>query len=72
MDATSDLNETVYEQIGLAERQRNQLIELLAQLRASGNEFDVERSEEVIDDLSARAASSSGRRGRKGRRSEVA
>jgi hypothetical protein len=71
MDATSDLNATVYEQIGLSERQRNQLIELLAQLRASGNEFDVERSEEVIDDLSARAAPK-GRNGRKGRRSEVA
>jgi hypothetical protein len=72
MDATSDLNETVYEQIGLTERQRNQLIDLLAQLRASGNEFDVERSEEVIDDLSARAAPRSGRGGRKGRRPEVA
>ena len=73
MDATNDLNETVYEEIGLTERQRNQLIELLAQLRASGNEFDVERSEEVIDDLSERAASSGrGGRGRKGRRPEVA
>lgn len=72
MDATSDLNETVYEQIGLDERQRSQLIELLAQLRASGNEFDVERSEEVIDELSARAAPRRGRRGRKGRRTEVA
>jgi hypothetical protein len=72
MDATSDLNETVYEQIGLTERQRNQLIELLALLRASGNEFDVARSEEVIDELSARAAPGGGRSGRKGRRPEVA
>ena len=72
MDATSDLNETVYEQIGLNERQRNQLLDLLAQLRAKGNEFDVERSEEVIDDLSARAAPTNGRARRKGRRTEVA
>jgi DNA-binding MarR family transcriptional regulator len=79
-DATDDLNSTVYEQIGLTERQRNQLIDLLAQLRASGHEFDVERSEEVIDDLSARASRSggsggsggNGRNGRKGRRTEVA
>src|SRR5580692_8437518 len=66
MDATEDLNANVYEQIGLTERQRSQLIELLAQLRASGNEFDVERSDEVIDDLSARSAPSSGRSQRKG------
>ena len=72
MDATDDLNSTVYEQIGLNERQRNQLIDLLTRLRASGNEFDVERSEEVIDDLSARATPRSGRNGRKGRRTEVA
>jgi len=72
MDATDDLNSTVYEQIGLNERQRNQLIDLLTRLRASGNEFDVERSEEVIDDLSARAAPTNGRARRKGRRTEVA
>jgi DNA-binding MarR family transcriptional regulator len=72
MDATDDLNSTVYEEIGLTERQRSQLIELLAQLRASGNEFDVERSDEVIDDLSARSAPSSGGSRRKGRRTEVA
>jgi hypothetical protein len=72
MDATDDLNSTVYEEIGLTERQRSQLIELLAQLRASGNEFDVERSDEVIDDLSARSAPSRGGSRRKGRRTEVA
>jgi DNA-binding MarR family transcriptional regulator len=72
MDATDDLNSTVYEEIGLTERQRSQLIELLAQLRASGNEFDVERSDEVIDDLSARSAPSGGGSRRKGRRTEVA
>jgi DNA-binding MarR family transcriptional regulator len=72
MDATDDLNATVYEEIGLTERQRTQVIELLAQLRANGNEFDVERSEEVIDDLSARSAPANGRTGRKGRRTEVA
>ena len=72
MDATDDLNSTVYEEIGLNERQRSQLIELLAQLRASGNEFDVERSDEVIDDLSARSAPTSGGSRRKGRRTEVA
>jgi DNA-binding MarR family transcriptional regulator len=49
MDATHDLNTTVYERIGLSEQQRNELIDLLAQLRASGNEFDVERSNEVIE-----------------------
>ncbi len=50
-NATSDLNTEVYERIGLSETQRDQLIELLAELRASGNEFDVERSRQVIDDL---------------------
>lgn len=52
--ATDDLNATVYEQIGLSEPQREQLIELLADLRASANEFDVERSQEVIDVLGTR------------------
>jgi DNA-binding MarR family transcriptional regulator len=65
MGATADLNETVYEQIGLTEPQRNKLIDLLAQLRASGNEFDVKRSEEVIEDVAARGAKKR-RNGRKG------
>jgi DNA-binding MarR family transcriptional regulator len=68
MDATADLNETVYEQIGLSETQRGQLLDQLAALRASGHEFDVERSEEVIEGIGPRATR---RRGRK-RRPEVA
>jgi DNA-binding MarR family transcriptional regulator len=48
-NATSALNAQVYERIGLSEAQRYQLIALLAELRASGNEFDVERSHEVIE-----------------------
>ena len=55
MDATRDLNSTVYERIGLSERQRGQLTDLLADLRASGNEFDVERSSEVIEEVGSRA-----------------
>ena len=53
-DATRDLNATVYEQIGLGERQRGQLVDLLAQLRANGNEFDVERSNAVLRELATR------------------
>ena len=53
-NATNDLNASVYERIGLSEEQRAQLIELLAELRASGNEFDVERSRDVIEELEAR------------------
>jgi DNA-binding MarR family transcriptional regulator len=52
-NATRDLNSTVYERIGLSDEQRDQLIDLLAELRASGNEFDVERSDEVVDGLGA-------------------
>ena len=70
-DATRDLNATVYERIGLSERQRGQLIDLLAELRASGNEFDVERSNEVIEEVGARGAGTRGRNGRKSR-TEVA
>ena len=40
----------------------------MAELRASGNEFDVERSNEVLEEVGARGA---GTRGRKSR-SEVA
>lgn len=53
-EATGALNERVYEPIGLPARKRDQLIELLAELRASGNEFDQERSAEVIEELESR------------------
>jgi DNA-binding MarR family transcriptional regulator len=52
--ATRDLNGTVYERIGLSPAQRESLIELLAVLRVSGNEFNVERSAEVIEEVDAR------------------
>jgi DNA-binding MarR family transcriptional regulator len=68
MDATHDLNSSVYERIGLSEAQRGQLIDLLAQLRASGNEFDVERSSDVIEEVGTRGART--RRGK--RRPDVA
>ncbi len=67
-DATRDLNEIVYGRIGLSERQRNQLVELLTELRVNVNEFDVERSNEVIEEVGSRGTA---KRGRKGR-SEVA
>lgn len=54
--ATADLNTTVYEQIGLSEAKRGRLTDLLAELRASGKEFDVERSQQVIDEIGARHA----------------
>ena len=63
-DATRDLNSTVYGQIGLSERQRNQLVELLTQLRANGNEFDVERSSDVMEEVASRSARKRGRKGR--------
>lgn len=50
-DATKDLNATVYKRVGLSEPQRQQLIDLLAELRASGHEFDVKRSDEVLQGL---------------------
>jgi DNA-binding MarR family transcriptional regulator len=53
-EATNDLNSSVYEKIGLSEDQRYQLLDLLAELRAHGNEFDVDRSQDVIDDLDER------------------
>jgi DNA-binding MarR family transcriptional regulator len=65
-DATRDLNAIVYEQIGLSERQRGQLLDLLAALRASGNEFDVDRSSDVIEEVGSRQARKSGGNGRKG------
>ena len=64
VDATRDLNSVVYERIGLSEPQRNQLIDLLAQLRASGREFDVQRSGELIEGLgSGPARKRGGKRG---------
>jgi DNA-binding MarR family transcriptional regulator len=53
-EATRDLNAIVYERIGLSEKERGAVIKLLAKLRATGDEFDVDRSAEVIDELSAR------------------
>ena len=53
-EATRDLNASVYERIGLSEKERSTVVDLLAKLRASGDEFDVDRSGEVIDQLSAR------------------
>jgi DNA-binding MarR family transcriptional regulator len=52
--ATEELNASVYEQIGLSEEQRHDLTDLLAQLRASGSEFDVERSQEVVEEVGRR------------------
>jgi DNA-binding MarR family transcriptional regulator len=66
-DATRDLNAIVYEQIGLSERQRSQLVDLLAELRANGNEFDVARSSDVIEEVGSRQARKRGANGRKGR-----
>jgi DNA-binding MarR family transcriptional regulator len=66
-ETTSDINSSVYEQIGLSEAQRNELIDLLGQLRAHGNEFDVDRSPEVIDELDERHKSTRTRSKGKGR-----
>jgi DNA-binding MarR family transcriptional regulator len=52
-EATLELNATVYAQIGLSEKKRGQLIDLLAELRANGNEFDVERSDEDVEAIGA-------------------
>ena len=54
LDATEDLNTNVYDQIGLSVAKRHELLDLLAELRANGNEFDVERSDELIEELGAR------------------
>jgi DNA-binding MarR family transcriptional regulator len=69
--ATADLNSSVYEEIGLSMAQRNELTDLLAELRANGNEFDVERSREVIEEISTRHRSPGTDRPRK-RRADVA
>jgi DNA-binding MarR family transcriptional regulator len=71
MDATDELNSKVYEPLGLTERQRGQLIDLLADLRANGNEFDVARSEEVIEEVGAREGRQA-KRGGGNHRNEVA
>ncbi|MBV9950986.1 MAG: MarR family transcriptional regulator [Acidimicrobiia bacterium] len=55
-EATEDLNASVYERIGLSEAKRNRLVDLLAELRAKGSEFDVERSGEVIEEVRLRQA----------------
>jgi DNA-binding MarR family transcriptional regulator len=65
--ATRDLNSLVYERIGLPEERRTRLVQLLAELRASGNEFNVERSDEVIEEVGSRHARKRGRKGGKGR-----
>jgi len=57
-NATSDLNTTVYERVGLSEGQRDQLIQLLAELRIHGNEFNADRSQRVIEELESRHARS--------------
>lgn len=62
VEATQELNTTVYQEIGLTEDQRGQLVDLLAQLRANGNEFDVEHSNEVIEEVESRGAKTRGRR----------
>lgn len=66
-DATRDLNSLVYERIGLPEERRTRLVQLLAELRASGNEFNVERSDEVIEEVGSRHARKRGGKGGKGR-----
>jgi DNA-binding MarR family transcriptional regulator len=53
-NATRELNSVVYGRIGLSEKKRNQLIDLLAELRANGNEFDVERSDDVVEEVGSR------------------
>ena len=59
-EATQELNATVYEGIGLTEDQRGELVALLAQLRANGNEFDVEHSDDVIEEVESRGAKTRG------------
>ena len=66
-DATRDLNETVYECIGLSEPKRGRLLDLLAELRARGNEFDIEHSDEVIEEVGSHQAHRRGGRGGNGR-----
>ena len=58
-NATGALNTEVYQRIGLSPEQRDQLIGLLAELRANGNEFDVERSDEVVEQVGTKRRASS-------------
>jgi len=58
--ATRDLNVSVYSGIGLSFDQRDQLIGLLTELRANGGEFDVARSEELIDTIGRAGADGAG------------
>jgi DNA-binding MarR family transcriptional regulator len=55
-DATRDLNSIVYERVGLPEQKRGLLVELLGELRANGNEFDVGHSDAVIEEVRSRQA----------------
>jgi DNA-binding MarR family transcriptional regulator len=48
---TEQLNTEVYQRIALSEDARESLIELLRELRIRGNEFDIDRSEDVIEGL---------------------
>jgi DNA-binding MarR family transcriptional regulator len=52
--ATQQLNAEVYETIALSEEQRGLLTDLLRELRVGGNEFDVGRSDEVIEEVASR------------------
>ncbi len=63
-EATQELNAAVYEGIGLSEDQRGELVALLAQLRANGNEFDVEHSDDVIAEVKSRGAKARGNQSR--------
>ena len=63
-EATQELNATVYEGIGLTEEQRGDVVALLAQLRANGNEFDVEHSDDVIEEVESRGTKARGRQSR--------
>lgn len=49
--ATSDLNESVYRRIALSQDEREHLTDLLRTLREAGDEFDADRSVEVIEAL---------------------
>lgn len=66
-DATRDLNSTVYAPIGLSAEKRSRLVALLAELRANGNEFNVERSGEVIEEVESRQAGTRRRNTRRNR-----
>ncbi len=57
---TQDLNANVYERIGLSEDDRATLTELLRDLRANGGEFDVERSDQVVEDVDSRHSRAGG------------